>query len=265
MPEFLVIQVPAPMASWGGVAKGEVRPTDVIPRRSTLLGLVAASLGIERHEEDRQRALADSTEFAIEVRSAGRAMVDYHTVARVTPPSAHRSVVYATRADEVRRGTLNTIVSQRFYRTDACYRVAIWVSPSARWSLDELAASLMRPRFTLYLGRKSCPLVAPLCPTRIDVPSIREAFEATSGSHLKEELPLACLSTDAAEPIRLHWSDLPAGSSLFRTPGLKPETVVTKHDDPVSRPRTVFRQRQELSATIAAPEPTEQGGTDVPQ
>lgn len=43
-------------------------------------------------------------------------------------------------------------------------------------ALAALAAALREPRFTLYLGRKSCPPAAPLWPQLIDAESAAAAF-----------------------------------------------------------------------------------------
>ncbi|WP_295540003.1 CRISPR-associated protein Cas5, partial [Thiolapillus sp.] len=51
MDDYLVFQLYAPLASWGGQAVGQERPSDDHPGRSALLGLLAAALGIRREEE----------------------------------------------------------------------------------------------------------------------------------------------------------------------------------------------------------------------
>jgi CRISPR system Cascade subunit CasD len=75
------------------------------------------------------------------------------------------------------KADLNTILSTRDYRQDAAAVVALQARDGAHYSLARIADALRHPRFVLYLGRKSCPLAAPLHPVVIDAGSVREAFE----------------------------------------------------------------------------------------
>ncbi|MEN9864624.1 MAG: hypothetical protein RL748_214, partial [Pseudomonadota bacterium] len=46
--EFLLFQLQAPLASWGGAAVGEFRGSEEYPGQSALLGLLGAALGLTR-------------------------------------------------------------------------------------------------------------------------------------------------------------------------------------------------------------------------
>jgi CRISPR system Cascade subunit CasD len=54
------------------------------------------------------------------------------------------------------RGRTNTAITLRDYRTGPLFGVAVTGA-----GLEPLAIALNAPVFTLYLGRKSCPLAAP--------------------------------------------------------------------------------------------------------
>ena len=47
--------------------------------------------------------------------------------------------------------------------------VAVW-GRDERWSLAQVAAALRHPAFVLFLGRKSCPLAAPVNPRIVEAP-----------------------------------------------------------------------------------------------
>ncbi len=49
MDNYLVFQLYAPLAAWGGQAVGQERPSDDHPSRSALLGLLAAALARISH------------------------------------------------------------------------------------------------------------------------------------------------------------------------------------------------------------------------
>lgn len=158
--DYLLFRLYGPLASWGEIAVGESRHTASYPGKSALIGLLAAALGMRRDEEERQRALAAGYQFAVKVLSTGSLLRDYHTTQ--VPDSVGR-FVYHTRRDELVIGKerLQTILSSREYRCDALSLVAIRALDGAPFSLHELRDALLKPRFHLYLGRKSCPLAVP--------------------------------------------------------------------------------------------------------
>ena len=173
MQTWLLFQLYGPMASWGEVAVGEARGTETHPGRSALIGLLAAALGIRRDDEDRLHKLSASFRFAVEVRSSGHFLRDYHT-AQVPVQSALKKHPARTRRDEllVPKDKLGTILSSRDYRCDAFYRILVEATEQTEWTLDKLEAALLEPIFPLYLGRKSCPVSLPLAPRLVEAPSV---------------------------------------------------------------------------------------------
>ena len=175
MREFLVFQLYGAIASWGDIAVGGYRPSVDHPSKSAITGLVAAALGIKRGNDDAHMQLNTEYGIAMCTHSSGELLRDYHTAQ--VPGGKHQ---YATRRDEllIAKRNLNTILSQRDYRTDAFYQVALWCrSDRSVWSLTELQERLQAPAFTLYLGRKSCPLGLPLHPLIYTCDRLKQAFE----------------------------------------------------------------------------------------
>ena len=176
---FLVFQLRAPLVSWGEPAVGEYRATHGYPGESALVGLLGAALGLRRADEAAHAALAQGFGFAVGVQSTGTLLRDYHT-AQVPGRVSLKGRPHATRRDELRvpKHELNTILSSRDYRQDAACLVAVQPGRDAPCSLETLADALRRPRYVLYLGRKSCPPAVPLFPQLIEAQSALEAFEA---------------------------------------------------------------------------------------
>jgi len=137
---YLLFRLYGPMCAWGDIAVGEQRPSAGHPSKSAVLGLLAAALGVRRDEEDRQKSLADAYAMAVRVDASGELLRDYHT-AQVPPE--RRGVRYYTRQDELRSDKLNTILSQRDYRMDASYSVAVWAkNDSPPWALSDVQSAL---------------------------------------------------------------------------------------------------------------------------
>jgi len=161
MPEFLTFAIAAPLAAMGEIAVGERRGTWDRPARSAMLGLVAACLGLARDDEAAHAALETGYGLALRRQGIGPLLADYHTV---QVPPRQRGRRFATRAEELAAGPLETILSRRDYHTDTLVLVALWPRPEVRWGLEEIASALRAPRYTPYFGRKSCPLMLPLSP-----------------------------------------------------------------------------------------------------
>lgn len=175
--QYLVFRLYGAMASWGEAAVGGDRPSATHPGRSAILGLLAAALGIKRTEQAKLNELYQSVQFAVKEYSAGVLVRDYHT-AQV--PSTDKKRLHRHRKSELAAPgyKLNTVLSSRDYRADGVWLVAIWLTDSATVTLPELADALLKPRFTLYLGRKSCPLAAPLSPKVLDADCLQQALDS---------------------------------------------------------------------------------------
>ena len=174
--QYLVFRLYGAMASWGDAAVGNVRPSRSHPGRSAIIGLLASALGIRREQQTQLDKLAQAITIAVKEYREGDLLSDYHT-AQV--PSEDKSRSHRHRKSELSGAnhTLNTVLSSREYRCDGVWSVAIAINNSQFYCLEKLSDALRQPKFTLYLGRKSCPLSAPLLPQIIEVDTLREALD----------------------------------------------------------------------------------------
>lgn len=238
MTDYLIFRLYGPVAAWGDIAVGEVRPSFSHPSRSAVMGLIAAALGIRRDQESLHQQMAKSYGFAVRVDAVGTPLTDYHT-AQVPPSGTGRNrISFATRRDEIvalPKEKLNTILSKRDYRLDALATVVIRGRISPPYSLHELAEALQYPVYTLYLGRKSCPLALPV-----------EARVVTADTVLK-----ALGKAKFEDWGKLPHSDKPA---LYweedADSGIQPQHTFERRDMPLSRKRWQFDVRREYHASI---------------
>lgn len=246
MTRFLTFSIVAPLAAFGALAVGERRPSWDRPGKSAALGLLAAALGIERSDETAHQALARSFLFAAReetrrARGEGALMIDFHT-AQSAPQRRGRR--FFTRREELAVDDCGTILTRREYRADVFFSLAFWLRGSAaRWSLEELAAALREPAFTLYVGRKACPLMAPTDPRIIEAQDVFEAFarrDGLRGGDPKLAAFLARRGLDARP--RMVALDAEAGC------GGRAARLERRRDAPIDRGRWQFGTREELVA-----------------
>lgn len=128
----LLLKLRGPMQSWGHESRYAVRTTDTHPSKSGIIGLIAAAEGRRRSDP-----IEDLAELALAVRVDQRGTVekDFQT------------------AIDWRTGSSMPLVN-RYYLTDAVFLAAIEAPVEV---LEGIEYALRKPRFPLYLGRKSCP------------------------------------------------------------------------------------------------------------
>lgn len=175
MPSFLLFTLHAPMASWGDIAVGERRGSWRVPSRSAVLGLCGAALGVSRDDVQGQQALVQDYRVAARVDVAGGVGEDYHTIQTVPAVNVRRAAP-TTRRELLALSERETILSRRRYLDNSLFTIAMWVLPSARWSLQQLADALHAPRHVPYAGRKAHALGLPMRPEVVDAASLGAAL-----------------------------------------------------------------------------------------
>ena len=249
--DYLLFRIYGPMASWGEIAVGETRHTASYPSKSAIIGLLAAALGIKRSEPEKQQQMQQGYAFAMEVYSQGTLLRDYHTT---QVPDSVGKFTYRTRRDEliVGKDRLGTILSSREYRSDSFALVAVRALPDAQYNLVTIKKHLEEPKFHLYLGRKSCPLAAPMNPQiSEDKNNYYEAFKAYEHKPMmptNQSCEGTISSHDAywlkqTDARHYYWEG--EASDFSDTLDMNRMQIQIRHDQPLSRKRWQFSPRQE--------------------
>ncbi len=163
MKSFLLFTIHAPLASWGEIAVGESRSSWSAPSRSAILGIIGASLGVDRADAEGQRSLATDYRVAVRIDAAGSALTDYHTVQTVSASLVKKHRPH-TRARLMAINDRDTLLSRRGYRENAVYTIAVWTVGDARWPLDRIATAMREPVYAPFAGRKCNVLALPMSP-----------------------------------------------------------------------------------------------------
>jgi CRISPR system Cascade subunit CasD len=250
--ETLIFQLQAPLSSWGEAAVGEYRPSAEYPSQSAIQGLLAAALGIDRDDGVAQTALRGSVRLAVGVLSQGRLMRDYHT-AQVPGRTDLKNRPHATRRDELSlpKNDLNTILSSRDYRQDAASMVAVQIVADASYTLMQLAEALKKPRFVLYLGRKSCPIAVPLYPCILDTGTITTAFSdyQKNVSALWEQTLPGHPPPSEMKIQKIAWGD-DFGTEDLTAVGVQRDVTIVRKDQVITRQGWQFGDRREHIALL---------------
>ena len=156
MQTFLILKLQGVMQAWGMHTYEDYRPSNIFPTRSAVVGLIGACLGIDRDDIDSRQLLNAS--FSLTVRADIR-KVNNKTLRSVRITDYH-TVLDARKVDGTARK--DAIVSQREYLCDSEFTLALFFYSGETYSLERVKEALLRPKYTPFLGRRSCPIQKPL-------------------------------------------------------------------------------------------------------
>lgn len=148
----LFLRLEGPLQAWGNQeSKFVVRRTAEAPTKSGMIGMFCAALGIPRVQaEGEWLSKLNTLQMGVRSDKLGIRWWDYHTV------GAGMRMRIAEGEGKTKPGAMLT---RREYLCDASFLVALQGEPEL---IGELEQAIREPKWTLYLGRKSCPPGRPL-------------------------------------------------------------------------------------------------------
>lgn len=149
----VVLRLIGPLQAWGAQSRFGNRDTQLEPTKSGVLGIVAAALGMPR-TDDGMLAQLVQCRMVVRVDCEGQRMRDYH----VSGGGSFRGQEYGVWESDGFHG--RTVLSDRFYVTNAAYHVALEYADDSL--AETIATQLKQPVFPLFLGRRSCPPTVPI-------------------------------------------------------------------------------------------------------
>lgn len=161
---ILLIRLEGVLQSWGEHSKWDYRDTADFPSKSGVIGLLGCALGLER-DNVRLGELSQSLHMIVRADRAGELVSDFQTVSAEVLNSA---------SGKPRTGG-NTFITHRNYLQDSSFLVGL---SGEKTLLEELRDALQNPKWSIYLGRKSCVPSVPVigCYTE-KYDSLKQAME----------------------------------------------------------------------------------------
>ncbi|MCI9211507.1 MAG: type I-E CRISPR-associated protein Cas5/CasD [Ruminococcus sp.] len=133
----LLLRLSAPLQSWGSESMYDNRETDSMPTKSGVIGMLAAALGMKRNEN-----LEDLRKLGFGV--------------RIDLPGIKLNDFQITEMGE----KLNSNLSNRSYLSDAIFLAGL--ESADLTYLKKIENALKNPKYSVFLGRRSCPPTQPL-------------------------------------------------------------------------------------------------------
>ena len=164
---YLAMYLDAPLQSWGYQSRFDRRTTLSFPTRSGVIGLIAASLGIDRIDEEGlgQLSALSMVTYAfpspihryhgVEYAIIPNRLHDYQTVGGGYDKKTQRQKITRTADGNVG----NTVVTHRDYLQHARFGVVLGAEEPL---LTRVANALQNPVYGLWLGRKACIPASPV-------------------------------------------------------------------------------------------------------
>ena len=156
------------MQAWGASSRYQQRKTEAFPTKSGLIGLIAASMGIDKEDPSEEAQIARLSELKLTVLPVARnkasqrtqRLRDYHTVGGGYDTNDPIEKLHITR--KASGGPSGTVITERIYLTDARF-IALFTGDTPL--LQHCAEALSNPKWGVWFGRKACLPAAPLLPT----------------------------------------------------------------------------------------------------
>lgn len=152
----LLLRLSAPIQAWGDESKYDIRGTRSEPTKAGVIGLLAAAKGYHRDSSE-VKDMADKLRMGVRVDQPGTVIRDFHTV---RAPKYGKNNTLRYEADGSLIMEKDPYITKRYYLCDACFLVGVECEDVNY--LEVLKEALQAPRFSLYLGRRSCPPTLPL-------------------------------------------------------------------------------------------------------
>jgi CRISPR system Cascade subunit CasD len=139
----LLLRLVAPMQSWGVQSRFSVRDTGLEPSKSGVIGLICAAMG-----RPREASLEDliALRMGVRVDREGALRRDYHIAQDVLAAKG--------------KGTKDSVVSNRYYLTNAAFLVGL--ESENLPLLNQIHLALQHPVWAIFLGRKAFVPSAPV-------------------------------------------------------------------------------------------------------
>lgn len=169
----LAIYLDAPLQAWGASSKYQYRETNHFPTKSALIGLLAAAVGVDKHDPDEAEHIAPLNALRLIVAKIPQAKIqsgrlsDFHTIGGgFNKDAGLREKLSIPR--KASGAPFGTVITRRAYLTDARF-IALFQGPEK--VLSPLKDALLNPVFGVWLGRKTCIPASPLTPTLAESPN----------------------------------------------------------------------------------------------
>jgi CRISPR system Cascade subunit CasD len=255
----LLLRLIGPMQSWGIDSRFVIRETGLEPSKSGVIGLLCAALGKPKRDEEAEHpdypplSRLAGLRLGVRVDRPGVMHVDYHTAGGAHLPEETTEgswQLYGVleagskprKFDEPpRKGDLKTELSYRFYLANAAFLVGLQAMDAEdEYWLGKIQERLKKPRWQIYLGRKSFIPSEPVW-FRDD------ELEQWSAMPLEEAISLApCLVKDEA-PLRLVLDSDPDDPAQLAE-------AIARKDVPTSFEHRRFTTRYIVNKFISLPE-----------
>ena len=179
----LFLRLEGHLQSWGERGRWSIRDTASEPTKSGVVGLLGCALGLSA--DDDLRILSRSILIGIRCDRPGSVLRDYQTVVGGVMSAEGKVKVNASTKEP------ETVVSERYYLSDASFLVAVQAEPQL---VSRLCGALQDPTWPFFLGRKSCPPSTPVFEGEGDFPTLEAALKS---------LPVLLRKSDGSKDIHL--------------------------------------------------------------
>ncbi|NCC56326.1 MAG: type I-E CRISPR-associated protein Cas5/CasD [Synergistales bacterium] len=200
------------LLSFGAPTVGEVRPTDIFPACSMIVGLLANALGYEHTERKRIQDLQSAINMGTRVDWPGSRLIDFQTFYIGKKLELWRSDSFVGKANETHDGTA---IRRKHFLSDSVIHTVVGTDATqsdALPSTENIAHALTYPFRVLFIGRYCCIPYSPLFRGIIEADSVYSALEQIPSKFgtgpFEAECPVTSSTTEKRNGLIIERQDL---------------------------------------------------------
>ena len=177
MSAILLLNLEAPLMSFGGVAIDNRGVEMPFPAVSLITGLLANALGYRREHFEQLQRLQDRLRLCLRIDREGDALLDFQTAKLEKADQGWTTLGIPEGRDGGSNTYDNKHLRYRDYHADRRVTVALLLEPSEEEpTLQTLLYSLKEPQRPLYIGRKCCLPSAQIALGIVEKPTLLDAL-----------------------------------------------------------------------------------------
>ena len=176
---YLILVLQAPLIAYGDEAVDRKRPTDLIPGKSMLTGLMGNAIGYRRQDADQLASLQERMIYAAHTEQFGPtfALRDFHTAQLGADDVAWTTYGEPEGRDGNRATYQGPEIREVDYLAESRSVVALTLGEADQYpTLSDMAEAIQNPARPLFIGRKCCLPERPIFERTISAESDTEAL-----------------------------------------------------------------------------------------
>jgi CRISPR system Cascade subunit CasD len=212
MSKYVLMDLNAPLQSWGEYSRHSNRTTLDRPTKSGIIGIICCAMGIQMDTEaERVQELSSAIKMSSFTLARGKSLEDFQSIGTHYDKKDPLEKRYLLRKNGGSIADCPTKIFSKFYLSE--YRFLVLLEVESEELANKIQEALLSPEWPLYLGRKNCIPATPIPCKEGVLDSESQVLEA-----IKSRAPgVSGVTRHSESPSGMPFLEEPLGERKFGT------------------------------------------------